>query len=238
MEVSTHQTPSDPIIGDLAKDEIIARYLPMVRSVAVRIHRRLPDEIDLESLIRSRVFNLIDAMTRVEEAMKRKNTDDIRETAESASNSHMEETNSESLYAADIMTRQVITMSPHHSFADAISLMAKHSFRHFLVVDTSGRLVGVVSDRDILRTMVRTNNWQATSVSQFMSHDVITVDSDTELSHVAGKMLSKRINCLPVVDDKNYIRGIITSTDLLKTYRSMQESVEKQAKSLKSPQKA
>jgi predicted transcriptional regulator len=41
-------------------------------------------------------------------------------------------------------------------------------------------------------------------------------------------MLSKRINCLPVVDDSGNICGIITSTDLLKSYRAIQESVEKQ----------
>ena len=136
----------------------------------------------------------------------------------------------------DIMTRQVITMSPHHSFSDAITLMAKHSFRHFLVLDKANRLVGVVSDRDILRRLARTGNLHGTSVSQFMSRDLITITPDTKLSHAVGKMLSKRINCLPVIDDGNNLCGIITSTDLLKALRSMQESAEKQSKSPKSPQ--
>ena len=127
----------------------------------------------------------------------------------------------------DVMTRQVITMSPHDSFSDAITLMAKHSFRHFLVVDAANNLVGVVSDRDILRMLARTANLQGTSVSQFMSRDVITVKPETRLSHAVGKMLSKRINCLPVLDDTKNLCGIITSTDFLKTYRSMQESAEK-----------
>jgi CBS-domain-containing membrane protein len=48
---------------------------------------------------------------------------------------------------ADVMTRHVITLNPHHSFSDSVSLMAKHSFRHFLVADTAGRLVGVVRTR-------------------------------------------------------------------------------------------
>jgi CBS domain-containing protein len=136
----------------------------------------------------------------------------------------------------DVMTPHVITMSPHHSFSDAITLMEKHSFRHFLVVDKANRLVGVVSDRDILRMLARTANLHGTSVSQFMSRDLITVTPDTKLSHAVGKMLSKRINCLPVVDDIKNLCGIITSTDFLKAFRSMQESAEKQAKSPKSPQ--
>jgi len=127
----------------------------------------------------------------------------------------------------DVMTRQVITMNPHDSFSDAITLMAKHSFRHFLVVDAANNLVGVVSDRDILRMLARTANLQGTSVSQFMSRDVVAVKPDTKLSHAVGKMLSKRINCLPVLDDTKNLCGIITSTDFLKAYRSMQESAEK-----------
>jgi CBS domain-containing protein len=132
-----------------------------------------------------------------------------------------------SLTVGDVMTRQVVTMSPHDSFSDAITLMAKHSFRHFLVLDTANKLVGVVSDRDILRMLARTPNLHGTSVSQFMSRDVIVVKPETKLSHAVGKMLSKRINCLPVLDDTNNLCGIITSTDFLKTYRSMQESAEK-----------
>ena len=136
----------------------------------------------------------------------------------------------------DVMTRHVITMSPHHSFSDAITLMAKHSFRHFLVLDKANRLVGVVSDRDILRRLARTKNLHDTSVSQFMSRNLITVTPNTKLSHAVGKMLSKRINCLPVIDDTKSLCGIITSTDLLQALRSMQVSAEERVKSPKSPQ--
>jgi acetoin utilization protein AcuB len=127
----------------------------------------------------------------------------------------------------DVMTRHLITMSPNDSFSDAISLMANHSFRHFLVVDTANRLVGVVSDRDILRRLARPANFEGTSVSEFMSRDLTTVAPDAKLSHAVGEMLSKRINCLPVVDHTKNLCGIITSTDLLKAFRSMQESAEK-----------
>jgi len=108
--------------------------------------------------------------------------------------------------------------------------MAKHPFRHFLVVDAAGRLVGVVSDRNVLRVLARTTNWNATSVSQFMTRDMITVETDDEISVAVGKMLSKRINCLPVVDEENNVCGVITSTDFLKTFRSVQETSEKEAK--------
>src|SRR5678816_2496726 len=78
---------------------------------------------------------------------------------------------------ATLMTRRVITLSPYHSFSDSVSLMAKHSFRHFLVVQ-GYRVVGVVSDRDILRVLARTKDWQNTTVSQFMIRELITVRPD------------------------------------------------------------
>ena len=158
-------------------------------------------------------------------------------TAEGNLNSDGLKTDGEQLTTVgEVMTRHVITMSPHHSFSDAITLMAKHSFRHFLVLDKANRLVGVVSDRDILRRLSRTTNFHDTSVSQFMSRDLITVTPDTKLSHAVEKMLSKRINCLPVIDDTKNLCGIITSTDLLQALRSMQVSAVEQAKAPKLPQ--
>lgn len=156
---------------------------------------------------------------------------------ESEATEKRREDRGEALRARDIMTRQVITVSPSHSLTEAISLMAKHSFRHFVVVDGSGDLIGVVSDRDILRALARKTDWERTTVSEFMSDGVFTVNPATDLSLVTGKMLSKRIHCLPVVDDHNQICGIVTSTDLLNTYRWIQERFEKDADSSESPPK-
>ena len=128
----------------------------------------------------------------------------------------------------DVMTRNVITLRPDQTFAEAVNLMAKHSFRHFLVVESTAQLVGVISDRDILRAVARTRDWNTSYVPQFMSREVVAVKPDAKLSLATGMMLSKRINCLPVVDDNGIVCGIITSTDLLKVFRSVQESLEKE----------
>ena len=133
------------------------------------------------------------------------------------------------LCVADVMTRKVVTLSPHHTFADAVQIMSSHLFRHFVVIESDSKLAGVISDRDLLRTLARTPDWQTKFVSQFMSRDVVTVNPGTELSLAVGKMLSKRINCLPVVDGGDRVCGIVTSTDLLKAYRKIQESLERKA---------
>jgi len=127
---------------------------------------------------------------------------------------------------ADIMTTTLTTLSPHYTFGEAVQLMANSPFRHFLVINADRTLAGVFSDRDVLRALGRTPNWQAKAVSGVMTRHVVTVNPKTPLSIAAMLMLERRINCLPVVDDDRKVCGILTSTDLLSVYQKMQASLE------------
>ena len=136
------------------------------------------------------------------------------------------EFNLSATHVADIMTTNLITLSPHHTFGEAVQLMANSPFQHFLVVHADRTLAGVFSDRDVLRALGRTPNWQAKAVSGVMTRYVVTVNPKTLLSLAATEMLTRRINCLPVIGDDQKVCGIITSTDLLKIYQKMQASLE------------
>jgi CBS domain-containing protein len=125
----------------------------------------------------------------------------------------------------DVMTREVVSLSSHHNFEDAVNLISNRHFRHFVVVD-NGQIVGIVSDRDVLRGLARTDNWQEKQVSEFMTVDPTTVKPDTSLSDAIAKMLDQKINCLPVIADDGTVCGILTSTDLLKAYQKELESVD------------
>ena len=127
---------------------------------------------------------------------------------------------------AEVMSRNLVTLSAHHTFGEAVQLMTNSPFRHFLVVHADGRLAGVFSDRDVLRALGRTPNWQAKNVSGVMTHNVFTVTPRTPLSVAASEMLTRRINCLPVIGDDGKVCGIITSTDLLRSYQKIQSSLE------------
>jgi CBS domain-containing protein len=127
---------------------------------------------------------------------------------------------------ADIMSTNLVTLSAHHTFGQAVQLMTNSPFRHFLVIHADGRLAGVFSDRDVLRALGRTPNWQAKNVSGVMTHKVFTVTPETPLSVAASEMLSRRINCLPVIGRDGKVCGIITSTDLLRSYQKIQASLE------------
>ena len=63
-----------------------------------------------------------------------------------------------------------------------------------------------------------------------MTRNPITVTRNTPIIDAVSKILSKRINCLPVVEDDGSVCGIVTSTDLLKSYLKLLELVQKQAR--------
>jgi acetoin utilization protein AcuB len=131
---------------------------------------------------------------------------------------------------ADVMTAKVVTLSPHHSFNEVVNLMNERNFRHCVVVDNNRRIVGVISDRDIMRALARNPNSRSKELGQIMTRNPIAVKRDTPIIDAVSKMRAKRINCLPVVEDDGTVCGIVTSTDLLKSYQQLLELVQKQAR--------
>jgi CBS domain-containing protein len=130
---------------------------------------------------------------------------------------------------ADVMTGKVVTLSPHHSFNEVANLMNDRYFRHCVVVDSYGKVIGVISDRDILRALARNPNARTKSLDQIMTRNPITVKRSTPIVDAVSKLLAKRINCLPVVEEDGRVCGIVTSTDLLKSYQQLLELMRKQA---------
>jgi CBS domain-containing membrane protein len=128
---------------------------------------------------------------------------------------------------ADVMTSKVVTLSPHNTFSEAANLMNDRYFRHCVIVDAHGQIVGVISDRDILRALARNPNARSKSLDQIMTRHPITVRRDTPIAEAVSKIVSKRINCLPVVEANGGVCGIVTSTDLLKSYQQLLEMMYK-----------
>jgi acetoin utilization protein AcuB len=120
---------------------------------------------------------------------------------------------------ADIMTTKIITIYPHQTVADAIALITIHHFHHLLVLNADQRLIGVLSDRDLLGAVARFADWRGAEISQAMTTHPVTVSPECPLFVAASELVSKRINCLPVVGVNESVVGILTSTDLLKSYQ-------------------
>ncbi len=135
---------------------------------------------------------------------------------------------------ADIMTKEVEVVQRETELGDALKVMFEKKFRHLLVCDSLGpdkKLVGVVSDRDILKHMPPLRDAFQTfqskrmflqkQVSSVMSEKLITVRPETSLQEAITLIVEKKINCLPVVDDEMSIKGVVTATDLLLVLRDV-----------------
>lgn len=125
------------------------------------------------------------------------------------------------LTVATILARkgvEVITVRPDQTLREALATLAEHSIGALLVVDGSGALAGVLSERDIVREAVRNEKFFEKPVSSIMTRHVITGQPQDDLNAVAATMTAKRFRHLPVLDAGKIV-GIISLGDVVKAQR-------------------
>ncbi len=115
------------------------------------------------------------------------------------------------IFAHQIMSSPVITLHKEASLLEAQSLFVERRFRHVPIVEM-GRLVGILSDRDILAHI---NQGQASQIKDYMSHEVLTAAEETTIHDLARVMFEERIGALPILE-KDTLSGIITRSDILR----------------------
>ena len=124
----------------------------------------------------------------------------------------------------DVMTPVVKTLGRNDGLSVADDLMRADRIRHLPVLDESGDLCGIVSQRDLFRgALARALGYGDVAqrkllatlvVKEVMTTDVVTTPPETRLAEAAGLMLGRKIGCLPVVDDGKLV-GIVTETDFV-----------------------
>jgi CBS domain-containing protein len=122
------------------------------------------------------------------------------------------------LTVGDLMTRDVVTLDETDDLFRVDDLLKLHHIRHLPVV-RDGRLVGMVSHRDLLRALSRqlaAAGHEPISVTRLMSRDVEMVRPDLPVREAIYKLLDHRFGCLPVVDRERRLVGIITEADFMR----------------------
>jgi acetoin utilization protein AcuB len=120
------------------------------------------------------------------------------------------------------MTRDLVTLSPEASVAEALTLCRERRIRHIPIVE-EGRLVGIVSDRDLrdaspaLGDAERASTLQEIRVGDVMTREVSTADPQDPIENVAQEMYELKIGSLPVVaEEEEKLLGIVTSSDVMR----------------------
>lgn len=114
----------------------------------------------------------------------------------------------------DFMSTAVITMKETDTMSGVDLEMKFAEIRHVPVVDGRNHVIGVLSDRDVLRALLKAEG-KPLLIGAVMTRHVRTVRPATPAHQAAATMVEQRFGCLPVVDDDEHLVGIITETDFL-----------------------
>jgi len=112
----------------------------------------------------------------------------------------------------------VVTAGPAQTVREALALLAAHNIGALVVVDADRHPVGILSERDIVRALVRSEEVLATAIATIMTKDVVTGHPDDDLASVGHTMTERRIRHLPVTDGGRLV-GIISIGDVVKAQR-------------------
>jgi acetoin utilization protein AcuB len=124
------------------------------------------------------------------------------------------------LLVRDSMTQELVTVVPETTAAEALALCRTNRIRHLPVLE-GGRLVGLISDRDLraatpaLGDPARAEALDRVRVADEMARDVITAHPEDPIEDAAMAMYERKFGCLPVVDGGELV-GMVTSSDVMR----------------------
>lgn len=114
----------------------------------------------------------------------------------------------------DAMTPSVRTAGPSESLADAAQMMKSDDVGSIPIVE-EGRLVGIVTDRDIaIRAVAEGVDPNAVTIADIASRELVTVDPDQDLDEALALMARHQVRRLPVVEEDGQLVGILAQADV------------------------
>jgi CBS domain-containing protein len=137
----------------------------------------------------------------------------------------------------EIMAEEFICLEPQENIAKAIEVMQNEEIRHILIKDEQGKFLGLISDRDILRSLPFAGRRPLSPPKRFREHlfaiksktkclelpldsimkrKMLHIRPDCNIFQAVDILYMKKISCLPVIDKQDNLRGILTVTDLMR----------------------
>ena len=133
------------------------------------------------------------------------------------------------MFVGNRMSKDLITAGPEMTIFEAKNLMTEKKIRHLPIVDGSGKLLGIVSDRDMRdampSTLLKKPDYDLTlskigshQVEDIMTRNPITIYAYYTIQDTLLVMQKKKVGALPVVDEEGYLTGILSTRDLLAAF--------------------
>lgn len=126
------------------------------------------------------------------------------------------------IYAHQIMTSPVVAASINQTIESVWTLFSKHHFHHLPLIDDKQQLLGIVSDRDLLRFAAnQQRNVGSHRIEEVMTRKVISAASTTEVRLIAEVMCRHAIGAVPITgdgdSDDSHVLGVVSRSDILRT---------------------
>jgi acetoin utilization protein AcuB len=133
------------------------------------------------------------------------------------------------MFVSERMSKDLITAGPDTTILEVKKIMTEKAIRHLPIVDAVGKLVGIVSDRDIRSampsTLLKKADYDITlakimnfPVQDIMTKDPLTIYAYYTIQDTLLVMQKKKVGALPVVDHDGYLKGILSTRDLLRSF--------------------
>lgn len=133
------------------------------------------------------------------------------------------------MFVSETMNTNLVSIAPETKLSEVRTLMKDNNFRHLPVVDKDGKLIGIVTDRDMRdaspSSLLSEEEYQRTldrvmehTVSEIMTKDPLTISVYFTLQDTLMVMGSRKVGALPVVDEDGCLKGIMSTRDLLKAF--------------------
>jgi CBS domain-containing protein len=117
----------------------------------------------------------------------------------------------------------VITIEPERALQDAVERLVEHNIGSLVVVDSSGKPVGIITERDILKTCANgCEKLATTKVAEAMTADLIVGEAGDAIDYVMGIMTKNRIRHLPILREDG-LCGMVSIGDVVKVQRQETE---------------
>ena len=109
---------------------------------------------------------------------------------------------------AEVMNKSVLTVDPTASIGEAAEKMIEAGVGAVVVMEDMVRIVGIVTERDLMRAVAQRARAAEAKVRQWMTESVVTIEPDTEIKDAAKMMFERNFRHLPVVNKEGRLMGI------------------------------
>ena len=126
----------------------------------------------------------------------------------------------------DVMSSQIVAVRRGATFKEMAATLREHRISGFPVIDDHGKVIGVVSEADLLaRQHGEHKKAEGLVAGDLMTHPAVTVGPDDAVEHAARMMYSLQVKRLPVVDAGGFLVGIVSRADLLAPFDRPDEEI-------------